>query len=114
MIIGLFRVLYLFGPVLSLALILMPVRRTLAWSLWGLATVIVTFHWISFFSAQEDNAAEVSIFGIPTWTPLIIMTALAGLMEKRWRGWHPNPFISQGVMCIVCLAPSIAAFFLTR
>ncbi|MEM9279353.1 MAG: hypothetical protein AAGA76_12330 [Pseudomonadota bacterium] len=114
MIIGLFRVLYLFGPILSLALILMPMRRNLAWSLWGLAALIVAFHWVSFFSAQEDNASEVSIFGIATWTPLIITTALSGLTEKHWRGWHSNPFISQGLVCLVCLAPSIAAFILTR
>ncbi|MGI9352972.1 MAG: hypothetical protein ACR2O3_15525 [Rhizobiaceae bacterium] len=114
MIIGLFRALYFFGPILALALIVMPVRRKLAWMLWGLATLIVALHWISFFTAIEENATEVGIFGIATWTPLIITTALAGLAEKHWRGWHHNPFVSQGVACLLCLIPSIAAFFLTR
>ena len=114
MIIGLFRALYFFGPILSLGLIVMPVRRRLAWALWGLAAAIVAFHWIAFFTAKEDNATEVGIFGIATWTPLIITTALAGLAEKHWRGWHANPYVSQGMVCLVCLLPSIAAFFLTR
>ncbi|MEM9331227.1 MAG: hypothetical protein AAGA53_07855 [Pseudomonadota bacterium] len=114
MIIGLFRALYFFGPVLALALILMPVRKTLARYLWGLSALIVSFHWIAFFSAQEDNATDVGIFGIATWTPLILTTALAGLTEKHWRGWHENPFISQGIMCLLCTLPSIAAFILTR
>jgi len=114
MIPALFRALYLFGPLLALALIVMPVRRNLAWALWGLATVIVAFHWVGFLSAQEENAVKVGVFGIATWTPLMITTAIAGLTQNRWRGWHSNPFISQGVVCLVCITPSIIAFFLTR
>lgn len=114
MIVGIFRVLYLIGPLLALAVILMPVRKTVAWSLWSIAAIIVAVHWISYFSALEDNATEVGIFGIATWTPLILMTGLAGLTENKWRSWHSNPFISQGLVCLICLIPSVTAFFLTR
>ncbi len=114
MIIGLFRALYLFGPILALAIIFMPGRKTLAWSLWGVAAIIVAVHWISYFSALEDNATEVGIFGIATWTPLLVTTGLAGLLESKWRGCHSDPFISQGLMCLLCLAPSVVSFFLTR
>ncbi|MEO1142402.1 MAG: hypothetical protein AAFW66_08680 [Pseudomonadota bacterium] len=114
MIIGILRVLYFFGPVLALALIFMPGRKTLAWYFWGFAAAIVAFHWLGFLTAQEDNATEIGIFGIATWTPLILTTALAGLTEKSWRGWHSNPFVSQGLISLICLLPSIIAFFLTR
>jgi len=114
MIPALLRALYFFGPIMALAIVLMPMRRQLAFWLWIGATAIVTIHWISFLSAQEDNATEVGTFGISTWTPLIVMTGIARLTEKHWRGWHPNPFISQGVVCALCLAPSLIAFIMTR
>lgn len=114
MIPALFRVVYFFGPIMALAIVLMPMRRKLALWLWLAAVAIVGVHWISYFSALQDNATEVSIFGIATWTPLIVMTGLARLTENMWRGWHSNPFISQGFVCAICLAPSIIAFFMTR
>ncbi|MEM7288749.1 MAG: hypothetical protein AAF412_00015 [Pseudomonadota bacterium] len=109
---ALLRTLYLFGPLMALSLILMPVRRRLAWSLWCVAASITAFHWIGFLSAQENNASEVGLFGIAIWTPLIFATGLAGLLNDRWRGWHANPLISQGVMCVICTIPSLIAFFL--
>ncbi|MDJ0613663.1 MAG: hypothetical protein QNJ29_08275 [Rhizobiaceae bacterium] len=114
MIPALLRALYFFGPIMALSIVLMPMRRKLALWLWAAAAAIVAVHWISYLSALEDNATEVGTFGISTWTPLIVMTGIARLTEKSWRGWHPNPFISQGVVCAVCLAPSIIAFFMTR
>jgi hypothetical protein len=111
MIIGLFRALYFFGPIIALAHIFMPGRSRTAWMLWAVAAIIVAIHWISFFSAQEDNATEVSIFGVATWTPLLVTTALAALSEAKWRRWHPNPFISQGMIAALCIAPSIAVQF---
>ena len=114
MIPALFRVLYFFGPIMALGLILMPQRRQLALWLWCAAVAIVAVHWVSYFSALEDNATEVSIFGIATWTPLIAMTGFARMTERLWRSWHSNPFVSQGIVCAICLAPSIIAFLMTR
>ena len=114
MIIGLFRVAYLLGPILALAIILLPGRRNVAWWFWGFSLAIVVMHWISFFSATQADAEKVSIFGIATWTPLIVTTAIAGFTEKYWRGWHANSFASQGSICLLCLLPSLVAFFLTR
>ena len=56
---ALFRAIYFLGPLLALAIVLMPRRKQIARACWAIAAVIVAFHWISFFSAKEDNATEI-------------------------------------------------------
>ncbi|MEL7430716.1 MAG: hypothetical protein AAFN43_12055 [Pseudomonadota bacterium] len=111
MIIALLRTIYFVGPLLALAIVLMPKRKQVSWTLWCVALAVVAFHWISFFSAQEDNATQIGTLWAAVWTPLLVTTGIARLIEHRWRGWHSNPYISQGFMCLLCLLPSIAAFF---
>ena len=109
---ALFRAIYFLGPLLALAIVLMPRRKQLARACWAIAAVIVAFHWISFFSAKEDNATQIGTLWAAIWTPLLVSTAIAAFFEPRWRSWHANPYISQGTMCVLCLVPSVIAFFL--
>jgi len=114
MIIGFFRVCYLFGPILALAIILLPRNKTLAWSLWCFSAIMIALHWVSFLSAQEDNATEVGTFGVAVWTPLLMTTLVAKRFEDKWQGMGPDPAITKILVAGLCLLPSILAFILTR
>ena len=112
MIIGILRVIYFFGPIMSLAVVVMNKRSNLAWYLWGFSALIVALYWIFLLSAEEDGAVEVSLIPITIWTPLLLTTLIAGLTRPKWIGLHNNPSVSQILVVLVCLIPSAIGFFL--
>lgn len=112
MIIGIARVIYFLGPVLCLATVILTKRTRLAWYLWGFAAIITSFYWVALFSAKEDGAVETSLIPISIWTPMLITTALAGLNRERWINLNANPAVSQVIMIIACVIPSVIAYFL--
>ena len=112
MIIGIARVIYFLGPVLSLAVIVMNKRTRLGWYCWGFSAAIVSLYWIFLLSAEEDGAVETSLIPIIIWTPLLVTTLIAGLTRDRWLGWSSNPTVSQILAVALCALPSAIAFFL--
>lgn len=114
MIIGLFRVLYLVGPIMALALIIFPQRKMLGWGLWIFSAIIVVMHWVSFLSAKEDNATEVGLFGVAVWTPLLLTTLLATYFESKWLNKGADKQVTRIIVAAVCMLPSIIAFTFTR
>lgn len=109
MILGLLRALYFFGPVMALGLIAYIARPTIGWTLWFIAALIVSAHWISYFSAKEDGAAEIEFLSVAVWSPLIATTLLAWLVRSTWLNQFESRATAQGVVAGLCVLPSIAA-----
>jgi len=114
MIIGFFRVLYLFGPLLALALVLMPHRRELSWSLWIIALAVTGFHWWAYLSAVGENAINLNTVGVASWTPMLVTTLGAYFTRDRWEGLHENVKMTRSVVAGICLAITLAGYFVTR
>lgn len=112
MILGILRVVYFFGPVLALSLVVLPDRHRYAMPLWILAAVIVLAHWIAFFTATEDGATSVEYATASVWSPLLLTTLLAARTRAQWENWFESDAAARSVVAIICLLPSVIAFFL--
>lgn len=112
MILGLLRVIYFFGPVLCLALVLLPAKHRFAWPLWGFSALLVAAHALAYFTAKEDGSAETELSTLAVWAPLLLTTIIAAQTRGIWSSWFSSKALAQTVITAVCLVPSVILFLL--
>ena len=107
MILGVLRMIYFFGPVLALALVLLPERHRLSWSLWIVGALIVAAHAVAYLTALESNSIRIERLALLAWGPVLATSLIASFTRKKWQTWFANKSVAQTVIILLCALPSV-------